>query len=283
MKMGGGWMIELDIRHFFDSVDHGHVRAILDRRARDGVIRRTIDKWLNAGVQHDGELSHPDAGTPQGGVVSPLIANVYLHEVLDVWFEQEVRPRLDGSASLIRYADDAVMIFEREADAQRVMVVLAKRFARYGLTLHPTKTRVVDFRRPTPTGDGGGSFDFLGFTHFWGRSQRGYWVVRRKTARSRFGRALKRVVEWCRLNRHRPVGEQHAALVRKLRGHYNYFGITGNSRALGRYWNEVRRAWRKWLDRRSGRKHMRWDKYALLLKRYPLPPPRIVHSSVNIT
>jgi hypothetical protein len=241
-----------------------------------------IDKWLKAGVQHGGELSFPDDGTPQGGVVSPVLANVYLHEVLDVWFEQEVRPRLDGSASLIRYADDAVVIFEREADARRVMAVLAKRFARYGLTLHPTKTRLIDFRRPTRKGKRG-SFDFLGLTHFWGRSRRGYWVVQRKTASSRFGRALKRVAEWCRSNRHRPVVEQHGALVRKLRGHYNYFGITGNSRALGRYWHEVRRVWRKWLDRRSGRKHMKWDKYALLLKRYPLPRPRIVHSAVNVT
>lgn len=282
MKGGGGWMIELDIRHFYDSVGHGHLRTILDRRVRDGVIRRMIDKWLKAGVQHGGELSFPDDGTPQGGVVSPVLANVYLHEVLDVWFEQEVRPRLDGSASLIRYADDAVVIFEREADARRVMAVLAKRFARYGLTLHPTKTRLIDFRRPTRKGKRG-SFDFLGLTHFWGRSRRGYWVVQRKTASSRFGRALKRVAEWCRSNRHRPVVEQHGALVRKLRGHYNYFGITGNSRALGRYWHEVRRVWRKWLDRRSGRKHMKWDKYALLLKRYPLPRPRIVHSAVNVT
>src|SRR6185436_11529807 len=155
MKMGGGWMLELDIRHFFDSVDHGHLRAILDRRVRDGVIRRMIDKWLKAGVQVEGKLLHPETGTPQGGVISPLIANAYLHEVLDVWFEQEVRPRLDGSASLIRYADDAVMIFEREADAKRVMAVLAKRFARYGLTLHPTKTRLIDFRRPARKGERG--------------------------------------------------------------------------------------------------------------------------------
>lgn len=282
MRMGGGWMLELDIRHFFDSVDYGHLRAILDRRVRDGVIRRMIDKWLKAGVQVEGKLLHPETGTPQGGVISPLIANAYLHEVLDVWFEQEVRPRLDGSASLIRYADDAVMIFEREADAKRVMVVLAKRFARYGLTLHPTKTRLIDFRRPTRKGERG-SFDFLGFTHFWGRSRRGYWVVQRKTMSSRFGRALKRMVEWCRFNRHRSVAEQHSSLARKLRGHYNYYGITGNSRSLGRFRDEVRRAWRKWLDRRSNSKQMRWDRYVLLLKRYPLPPPRIVHSSINAT
>lgn len=281
MKMGGGWVIELDIRHFFDSVDHGHLRAILDQRVRDGVIRRMIDKWLKAGVQSDGELSYPDGGTPQGGVVSPLLANVYLHEVLDVWFEQEVRPRLDGTASLIRYADDAVMVFAREHDARRVMAVLAKRFAKYGLTLHPEKTRLIKFCRPTGNSDRRGSFDLLGFTHFWGRSRQGNWVVQRKTACRRFRRALKRVAEWCRLHRHRAVDEQHRALIRKLKGHYNYFGITGNSRALGRFLHEVRRAWRRWLDRRSNKARMKWDRFALLLRRYPLPGPRIVHSFIT--
>jgi RNA-directed DNA polymerase len=278
MDVGGGWVLEIDIRHFFDSVGHGHLRAILDQRVRDGVIRRTIDKWLNAGVQHDGAIRYPDDGTPQGGVISPLLANVYLHEVLDVWFEQEVRPRLDGSASLIRYADDATMVFAREADARRVLVVLAKRFEKYGLTLHPEKTKLIGFRRPTGNGDGSGSFDVLGFTHFWGRSWKGNWVVQRKTSRSRFGRALHRVAEWCRRNRHRTVREQHKMLVAKVRGHYNYFGITGNSRALGRFLHEVQRVWRKWLDRRSGRKQMTWERFALLVGRYPLPWPRVVHS-----
>lgn len=185
MKVGGGWVLEIDIRHFFDSVGHGHLRAILDQRVRDGVIRRTIDKWLNAGVQFDGAIWYPEDGTPQGGVISPLLANVYLHEVLDVWFEQEVRPRLDGSASLIRYADDATMVFAREADARRVVKVLAKRFAKYGLTLHPEKTKLIDFRKPAGNGDEPGSLDALGFTHFWGRSRKGDWVVQRKTSRSR--------------------------------------------------------------------------------------------------
>jgi RNA-directed DNA polymerase len=278
MDVGGGWVLEIDIRHFFDSVGHGHLRAILDQRVRDGVIRRTIDKWLNAGVQHDGAIRYPDDGTPQGGVISPLLANVYLHEVLDVWFEREVRPRLDGSASLIRYADDATMVFAQEADARRVLSVLAKRFAKYGLTLHPEKTRLIDFRRPPGNGTGPGSFDVLGFTHFWGPARKGNWVVQRKTSRSRFGRALHRVAEWCRQNRHRSVREQHKMLVAKVRGHYNYFGITGNSRALGRFWYEVKRVWKKWLGRRSGREQMTWERFALLVGRYPLPWPRVVHS-----
>lgn len=279
MDVGGGWVLEIDIRHFFDSVGHGHLRAILEQRVRDGVIRRTIDKWLNAGVQQDGAIWYPDGGTPQGGVISPLLANVYLHEVLDVWFEREVRPRLDGSASLIRYADDATMVFAQEADARRVLVVLAKRFAKYGLTLHPEKTRLIDFRRPTGNGDGPGSFDMLGFTHFWGLSRKGNWVVQRKTSRSRFGRALHRVAEWCRRNRHLRVYEQHKTLVAKVRGHYNYFGITGNSRALGRFWHEVKRVWKKWLGRRSRRKQMTWERFALLISRYPLPRPYVAHSA----
>jgi group II intron reverse transcriptase/maturase len=278
MKVGGGWVLEIDIRHFFDSVGHGHLRTILDQRVRDGVIRRTIDKWLNAGVQHDGTIRYPDGGTPQGGVISPLLANVYLHEVLDVWFEQEVRPRLDGSASLIRYADDATMVFAKEADARRVLAVLAKRFARYGLALHPEKTKLINFRRPTGSSGAPGSFDVLGFTHFWGRSRKGNWVVQCKTSRRRFGRALQRVAEWCRRNRHLPVREQHKVLVAKVRGHYNYFGITGNSRALSRFVDEVQRVWRKWLDRRSYQAHMTWERFNLLLSRYPLPGSRIVHS-----
>jgi group II intron reverse transcriptase/maturase len=280
MEVGGGWVLEIDIQSFFDSVDHQHLRAFLDQRVRDGVVRRVIDKWLQAGVFENGMLSYPDGGTPQGGVISPLLANVFLHEVLDVWFEREVRPRLGGSASLIRYADDAVLVFERERDARRVMAVLPKRFGKYGLTLHPVKTRLLDFRRSCVR-RGDRSLEFLGFTHFWGRSLKGKSVVQRKTARGRFGRALARVAEWCRFNRHRPIGEQQAALARKLKGHYGYFGMTGNSRALGRFVYEVRRVWHKWLNRRSGRKHMRWDRFVLLTQRYPLPTPRIVHSVLN--
>jgi group II intron reverse transcriptase/maturase len=277
MSVGGGWVIDLDIRHFFDSVDHGQLKAILDQRVLDGVLRRTIHKWLNAGVLHGGMLRYPDAGTPQGGVISPLLANVYLHEVLDVWFEREVKPRLRGSATLIRYADDAVLVFETEHDARRVMDVLPKRFAKYGLTLHPEKTKLIDFRRPDG-GDGPDSFDLLGFTHFWGTSRKGNWMVQRKTSKSRFTAALRRVYEWCKKWRHLAVSEQYKTLSAKLRGHYNYFGITGNRRALGSFAHEVGWIWCRWLDRRSGRRHMGWQRFELLSRRYPLPPPRIVHS-----
>jgi len=279
---GGGWVIDLDIQSFFDNVEKPRLRHFLDQRVRDGVIRRAIGKWLNAGVMEEGVVSHPERGVPQGGVVSPLLSNLYLHEVLDVWFEQEVKPRLQGRAFSIRFADDAVLGFEREEDARRVLEVLPKRFGKYGLTLHPEKTRLVDFRSPSRTGWGGSqrerSFEMLGFTHFWGRSRKGRWVVKRKTAKARFSRALKRVGQWCRRYRHWRVADQHAALSRKLRGHYAYYGITGNARALVRFCYEVERRWRKWLNRRSWATRVNWEKFDRLRERYPLPPPRVVHS-----
>jgi group II intron reverse transcriptase/maturase len=276
MDMGGGWVIELDITGFFDSLSHSQLRSILDQRVRDGVLRRTIDKWLAAGVMEGTQLSHPDAGTPQGGVVSPCLANVYLHDALDAWFERDVKPRLRGRALMIRYADDAVMVFANENDARRVMDVLPKRLGKYALTLHPTKTRLFHFRPLSAEGDqppsrGHRSFDFLGFTHYWVRSRRGFWVVARKTAGSRFSRALRRASQWFRSVRHQPVAWQHEQLVRKLRGHYNYYGIRGNSDRLSRFRHEVKRLWRKWLARRSDKARLTWDRFRCLLERFPLP------------
>jgi group II intron reverse transcriptase/maturase len=278
MAMGGGWVLELDITAFFDSLDHSRLRRILDQRVRDGVLRRTIDKWLAAGVMEGKELSHPDAGTPQGGVVSPCLANVYLHEALDTWFEKHVKPRLQGRGFMIRFADDAVMVFSEERDARRMMDVLPERLGLYGLTLHPTKTRLLHFRPPSAGCDqsrdtGKRSFDFLGFTHHWARSRRGSWVVKQKTASSRFGRALKRTSEWFRKVLHQPVAWQHEQLVRKLRGHDNYYGITGNFAALYRFRYEVRRLWRKWLDRRSDKARMTWERFRRVEARFPLPSP----------
>ncbi len=272
-------MLELDIRKFFDTLDHGHLRSFLEQRVRDGVIRRAIDKWLKAGVMEEGVVRSLETGTPQGGVVSPILANLYLHEVLDVWFVRDVLPRLRGKAFLIRYADDAVLVFASELDANRVMEVLPKRFGKYGLSLHPEKTKLVDFQRPSNRGGGPGSFDLLGFTHFWGKSRKGKWMVKRKTAKDRFSRALKRVAEWCRSQRHLPVRVQHRALCRKLVGHNQYYGITSNYDALSRFCRAVQVVWRRWLDRRSQRAKMTWDRFNRLLVNYPLPRPRIVHST----
>ena len=280
MGIGGGWVIDLDIQSFFDSVDRTHLRGFLRQRVRDGVVCRTIGKWLNAGVMEKGVVRYPDEGTPQGGVISPLLANLYLHEVLDVWFHEVAQPRLRGRAFMVRYADDATLVFERKEDAHRVLAVLAKRFARYGLRLHPEKTRLVDFRRPGrgPRRDRSETFDLLGFTHYWGKSRRGRWVVHRKTASDRFSRAQQRIGAWCRKNRHLRVKDQHRLLNLKLRGHDSYYGITGNSRALARLRFAVQRIWRKWLSRRSRRARLNWAQFQRLLARYPLTPPRAVHS-----
>jgi RNA-directed DNA polymerase len=271
---GGAVVLEVDIQAFFDSLDHGHLRSFLDQRVRDGVIRRAIDKWLKAGVLEEGSVSYPETGTPQGGVISPLLANVYLHEVIDRWFANEVKPRLSGEAHLVRYADDFVIVFAREDDASRVLDVLPKRLARYGLTMHPTKTRLVRFRPPGPGRGEPGTFDFLGFTHLWARSRKGGWVIKRTTARGRFSRALKRIAEWCKLHRHHSIREQHRHLCHAVRGHNGYYGITGNSRALASFTYRVVLVWLKWLQRRSQRA-MTSERKSALLRRYPLPPPRI--------
>jgi RNA-directed DNA polymerase len=234
-------------------------------------------------VMEDGCVTHPEAGTPQGGVVSPLLANIYLHEVLDCWFESEVQPRLKGRAFLIRYADDLLIGFSSEEDAHRVKEVLPKRFGRYGLTLHPEKTRLVPFRpkrgklRPGELTPEPGSFDFLGFTHYWGLSRKGSWVIKRKTAKGRLGRALQRVAEWCRRVLHRPVKEQHQELSRKLRGHYAYYGLTGNAASLSRFYHEVTKSWRRWLARRSQR-GMDWERFNRMMKTFALPTPVVIHS-----
>ena len=217
-------------------------------------------------------------------MISPLLSNIFLHTVLDEWFEREVKPRLVGQAYLMRYADDFVMGFTHEADARRVLEVLPKRFGKYGLTIHPDKTRLVPFRRPPRRSSGAdetggpGTFDLLGFTHYWGRSLKGNWVVKRKTARSRLTRAIRSIAQWCRRHRHRPIGEQHQTLCQKLRGHFAYYGLTGNSYALTQFRTAVVRSWRKWLNRRNRERSLDWDLFNRLLERYPLPPVRVVHS-----
>ncbi len=269
----------------FDNLDHNHLRQFLRHRVRDGVLLRLIDKWLKAGVMEDGNVSYPDSGSPQGGVVSPMISNVFLHYVLDVWFENEVKPRLKSHAYLIRFADDFVIGFRDERDAQRVMEVIPRRFGKYGLTVHPTKTKLVRFRAPSSKtkdrngpDDRPGTFDFLGFTHYWAVSLKGYWVVKLKTAKDRFSRAVKSIDQWCRTNRHLPVSEQQQKLNQKLRGHDAYYGVTGNSAALSRFHREVERRWRKWLNRRNRIRTLKWAKFSAILRRYPLVRARAVRS-----
>jgi group II intron reverse transcriptase/maturase len=278
MRMGGSWVLEVDIRSFFDTLDHGHLRAILQRRVGDGVVLRLIGKWLNAGVMEDGAIERLEQGTPQGGVISPLLANIYLHQVLDEWFAADVKARLSGQAFLVRYADDFVIGFREEADAVQVQQWLAERFAAHGLQLHPEKTRLVRFERPKDDGPEPGSFDLLGFTHYWGRTRTGGWSIKRKTSSKRLRRAFTRIADWCRKHRHDPIPQQHAMLTKKLRGHYAYYGITGNARALGLVWRATEDLWQKWLSRRSQRARIPWDRFQRLLAVFKLPRPVVVHS-----
>jgi group II intron reverse transcriptase/maturase len=282
MEMGGGVVLEMDIRSYFDTVEKGPLQEMVQQRVRDGVLTRLIGKWLQAGVMEEGRVTHPEEGTPQGGVLSPLLANIYLHEVLDKWFEQEVKPRLRGKAALIRYADDAVMVFQNQQDAERVLAVLPKRFGRYGLELHPDKTRLVPFQRPREGGPKPGTFDFLGFTHYWGQSRRGSPVVKCKTAHKRVSRTLKRIAEHCRRRRHDPIKEQHKELSQKLRGHYQYFGLTGNWDSLVVVWRQVQALWLKWLTRRSQRARLTWEKFKRLLEILPLPRPTLPRSIYRV-
>jgi len=278
------WVVDVDIRAFFDTLDHTVLMGILQKRVKDGVILKLVAKWLKAGVMEAGALSYPETGTPQGGVISPLLSNIYLHEVLDEWFVAAVMPRLKSRGFMVRYADDFVMGFECREDAERVMKALPGRFGRYGLKLHEGKTRLVRFGRPKAgSGRGDGerpeTFDFLGFTHHWGKSRKGHWFVQRKTARKRLSRALKTIHQWCRKNQHRPVEELMRQLGRKLQGHYAYYGITCNYRSLAKFFEGATQRLRWWLNRRSRQRDgMSWERFKKLIREvYPLPPPRIVH------
>ena len=281
---GGRWALDADIRKFFDSLDHAKLREFLARRVTDGVVRRLIDKWLKAGVLEEGQLTIPETGTPQGGVISPLLANIFLHYVLDEWFGKEVQPRLRGPSTLVRFADDFVMLFAYKDDAQRVLEVLGKRLGRFGLELHPDKTCTVDFRyRAKPLEDESAeslktSFDFLGFTHVWVKSRKGQTVVRQLTGKDRFARAKRAINEQCRKMRHWMVRDQHQRLCSMLRGHFGYFGITGNGKRLASLRYQAERCWRKWLGRRSTKSTLPWPVFKRILERFPLPPARIVHS-----
>jgi group II intron reverse transcriptase/maturase len=295
------WILDADVSGFFDNIDHGWLQELLARRVTDGSIRRLIGRWLKAGVLDGLDLTYSDTGTPQGGVISPLLANIFLHYVLDEWFEREIQPRLKGRAFLIRFADDFVIGCELEADARRLMEVLPKRFAKHGLTIHPEKTKLIEFGRPRnrlpaqatasarpnapsaskPAGEPGsenGTFDFLGFTHFWTRSLKGYWVIQRRTSRKRIKRTQKGFWHWCRDNRHLSLAEQYATLCQKLRGFYQYAGIRGNYRAMESVLEAVRRTWRYWLSRRSHKSAIPWEAYEKLLDRCPLPRPKIIHN-----
>ena len=274
-------VLEADIQAFFDSLDREKLKEMLQIRIADPPLLRLIGKCLRVGVLDGNTISEPEEGTAQGSSISPMLGNVYLHYVLDVWFEDVIRPQLSNRARLIRYADDFVIGFESQDDATRVLEMLRQRMAAHGLTLHPDKTRLVPFARPRngakAKGKSGspGTFDFLGFTIQWTEGRGGKWRLGMKTRKARLKKALKAIGDWCRRHRHKSLKEQHAALSRRLRGHFNYFGVNGNYRSMSHFLNEAQRLWRKWLDRRSQRGRMTWNRFRAYLKAFPLPEPKI--------
>lgn len=272
------WIVDTDISAYFDTIDRKQLKSFMERRIADKDFMRLVGKCLHVGVLKDEEYSEPEEGTVQGSVISPILGNIYLHYVLDEWFDQEVLPRLKGRAFLIRYADDAVMGFELEEDAKKVLRVLPKRFGRYNLKLHPEKTKLVNFKRPkwmARKDKGIGTFDFLGFTHYWKQTRSGGWRMWSKTRKASYRKAAKGLAEYCRSQRHAPIKEQHAKLSSKLRGHYNYFGVNGNFEMLKKVGYTATRLWKKWLDRRSQRARKSWERFNDMLRDFPLPQPRI--------
>ncbi len=281
MTHGINGLIDADISGFFDNIDKARAKEIIKQRVNDGGLLRLIGKWLNAGVVEGEVISYSDKGTPQGGVISPVLANIYLHEVLDGWFVKEVKPRMKGYCFIVRFADDFIIGCQYEEDASRIMEVLPKRFDRFGLSIHPEKTKLIAFGRPAfgeATGKGEATFDFLGFTHYWAKSRKGNWVIKRKTAKKKVRKAIVEMRLWCRNNRHKPLWWQYRILSSKLRGHFQYFGIRCNMRAMEAVLHHVIRGWKYWLSRRSHKSAISWEDFRKLLEKHPLPTPRIVHN-----
>jgi group II intron reverse transcriptase/maturase len=278
------WVLEVDLAKFFDTVDQRQAKELVGRRVQDGVINRLIAKWIKAGVWEKGQVSYPEEGTPQGGVISPILSNIYLHEVLDKWFIESIQPACKGRTFMVRFADDFIMGFESLEDARKVQAVIGKRCARFGLKINEEKTRLVRFGRPPRGGSRGEdkpeTFDFLGFTHYWGKSRQGNYVVKKKTAGKRFQRSLRKLKEWCRKNRHLPLKTQQVKLNQMLRGHDAYYGVNGNYRMLSQLRCWVARLWRKWLVRRNRGNHPNWEEFQSILQVFPLARPRIIHSHV---
>ena len=271
-------VLEADMESFFDSIDRKKLMEMLRQRVNDESFMRLVGKCLHVGVLDGEEYTEPDVGTAQGSVLSPMLGNIYLHHVLDVWLDREVQPRLRGKTCLVRYADDLVIGFERPEEAEMVMAMLRQRMAEYGLRLHPEKTRLVPFRRPPRRQDGGkgpGTFDFLGFTLLWRKTRKGHWGQQLKTRKARLQRAKQALSDFCRRHRHEPVKEQHASLCRRINGHFNYFGVNGNLDSLKLLVRAAERTWYKWLRRRSNSTRLNWQRFKDILRAFPLPRPSI--------
>ena len=255
------WIVSADITGLFDNIDHALLMEIIKKRVNDGTIIKLIGKWLKAGVFENDKISFSDKGTPQGGVISPVLSNIFLHHVLDDWLAQTVSPYMKGKCFVVRYADDFILGFESKDDALNVMKVLPKRFNKFGLELHPEKTSMIPFGKPNRnhTGKGLATFDFLGFTFYWGKSLKKNWVIKKKTIGKRLRRTMSRLWEWCKENRHAKVKEQYKALCAKLRGYYQYYGVRGNYKSIEVVYEYLYKAWRYWLCKRGSKKTIFFD------------------------
>ncbi len=271
------WIADLDLAQFFDTMPHVEILSVMAERIADQKFLRLIARMLKAGVQTPGGVLYDELGSPQGSIVSPVIANVFLDHVLDQWFVQTVRQYCHGYCALIRYADDALAFFEREDDAHRFMRVLPKRLGKFGLRLNRSKSHLLAFgkrqaRWMLQSKQRPATFDYLGFTHYWGRSRAGKVRLKRKTSKKRLRRALVEINQWLRRERNaRKLPDLWQAVARKVRGHLNYFGVTDNSHALKQFRRAVHRLLFKWLNRRSQRRSFTWESFVRYKKRYPLP------------
>lgn len=271
------WIIDADISGYFDNIDHKKLMDLVRKRMNDGTVIRLIGKWLKVGVMENDKVICPEKGTQQGGVISPILSNIYLHYVLDEWFENVIKPKYGENCFLIRFADDFIIGFKYKTDAQEVFAELPKRFSEFGLEIHPKKSKLIQFSKPhSKNGKGPGTFDFLGFTFYWRKARKGFWTIMKKTKKKSLNKAMSAIWEWCKKNRHKNILYQHKMLCSKLHGHYNYFGVIGNFKTIKKFHYHVVCSWKRWLGTRCQKGYVNWeemnDKYLFL---YPLPNPRI--------
>jgi RNA-directed DNA polymerase len=279
------FVLDADISDFFGSIDREQLIEFVKQRITDKNILRLIRKWLKAGVIENGKLQLTDKGTYQGSVISPILANIYLHYVLDQWFKEEVETRLKGKASMYRFADDFIICFQYMDDAKRTLEVLKKRFAKFSLELQPEKTRLIEFGRYAEErakqfrNERPKTFDFLGFTYICGKTLKGKFTVTLQTSAKRFRRSVLHLNLWCMQYRHRSLEDQHKHITSVLLGHYNYYGRRGNTRRLKQFYRTAVKTWQHWLNRRDNTRAMNWDKFNQVLRDYPLPRPRITEKN----
>ena len=277
-------LVEADIKGFFDNVSHERLLSFLRGRIGDSSLLLLIEKFLTAGYVDEGLLVRSDLGTPQGSILSPMLANIFLHHVLDTWFETTVKRHVRGFCALVRYADDFICVVRYVDDARRIERALHNRFGKYGLELHPTKTRNFSFGRferhnAATQARRANTFDFLGITHYCAVSRKGNFKVGRKTSRKKFAAKCKAMNAWLKAVRNQGVTKDWwKTLAAKLRGHFQYYGVSENCASLVRYYHVTLRMVKKWLNRRSQKRKMNWERFADYLRHYPLPKPRIVHS-----